>query len=122
MTPERNVEKDIVKAVATISKPVWELSNELNDVKNQIKNKIAQSDEIEKLIVEQAKLGLTAKMTIFTKYGPKLVDDHSTRHKYWHDILIMKKWLSKTDINVDMRSLTINAQEEEILRKYERGE
>jgi len=118
--PEKQVEGNIVNAV--VSKPVWSLNNELKEAKELIKNKIAQSEEIEKMVIEQAREGMKADMTIFTKYGPKVVPDHATRHKYWHDILLMKRWLAKTDVNVDMRSINISAQEEEILRKYSRAE
>lgn len=108
--------------VREVTKPIWELSNDLNATKELIKNKIATCAKIEEMVVAQAEKGLNANMTIFTRNGPREVADHATRHKYWHDILLMKRWLSKTDVNIDMRSLTISAQEEDILRKYERGE
>lgn len=113
---KKEVKGGIVANVIS-QKPVWLLNNELADAKRQIQNKIVQSEAVEKMVCQAAEDGLKAE-----RYDPflkKWVPDHYARYKYWRDILIMKKWLSKTDVNIDMRSLTINAKEEEILKRYE---
>ena len=114
-TPEVCISRDMTKILA---KPVWDRSDD-HITRTDLKNKIATSDIIEKLVVEAAHAGLNATTKVFFE-GREVaeVPDYGTRHRYWRDILIMKRWLNKTDVNIDMRTLTINAQEEEILKRY----
>jgi hypothetical protein len=105
------------KDITTIQKkPIWEVAPS----RTEIKNVIASSAAIEVMVVEAAHEGLKATTARYDKYGDKLGDepDFSTRHKYWRDILLMKKWLDKSDLNIDARSVTINDQEMDILRRY----
>jgi len=118
----KTLHKDIKKLEGSrlpVAKPIWQMSDEVGATRELLKNKIAQSHKIEDMVVKAAHDGLNATTKVFFE-GAEVaeVPDYGVRHKYWRDILIMKKWLAKTDVNVDVRNLTINAQEEEILRRY----
>ena len=87
----------------------------------EVKNLIADSKDIEGMVVKAATDGLNATKGIYDRYGAEICrePDYGVRYKYWRDILLMKKWLGRSDINLDMRSITINEAETEILKRYD---
>lgn len=113
-----------------INKAIMEVKKEIfipeilpaRSLREIVRNKIIELPEIDEILVNAAKDGLSAMVDSRDDMGvPVSKPDYSVRYKYWRDICIMKKWLTKegTDVNIGINNIQISSEDEKLLMELE---